>query len=76
MWRACDLEVLGPEERLIALADAMAADERRVTLEERHADLCHRYGAGPFLDGMLDAARGLQREFESRTGRGLYETLA
>ncbi|MHC4818366.1 MAG: NUDIX domain-containing protein [Planctomycetota bacterium] len=74
MWRACDLELLGPEERLIALADAMAAGERRVTLEERHADLCHRYGAGPFFDGMLDAARGLQREFEVRTGRGLYET--
>jgi len=76
MWRACDLEFLGPEERLIALADAMAAGERRVTLEERHADLCRRYGAGPFFDGMLDAARGLQQEFESRTGRGLYETLA
>ena len=76
MWRACDLETLGPEERLIALADAMAAGERRVTLEERHADLCRRYGAGPFFDGMLDAARGLQQEFESRTGRGLYETVA
>ncbi|MHC4134619.1 MAG: NUDIX domain-containing protein [Planctomycetota bacterium] len=76
MWRACDLETFGPEERLIALADAMAAGERRVTLEERHADLCRRYGAGPFFDGMLEAARGLQQEFESRTGRGLYATVA
>jgi len=76
MWRACDLESFLPEERLIALADAMAAGERRVTLEERHADLCRRYGAGPFFDGMLAAARGLQQEFESRTGCGLYATVA
>lgn len=76
MWSACDLETFLPEERLIALADAMAAGERRVTLEERHQDLCRRYGAGPFFDGMLAAVRGLQQEFESRTGRGLYETVA
>ncbi|MHC4971553.1 MAG: NUDIX domain-containing protein [Planctomycetota bacterium] len=74
MWRACDLETFLPEERLVALADAMAAGERRVTLEERHEDLCRRYGAGPFFDGMLAAVRGLQQEFEARTGRGLYET--
>lgn len=74
MWRACDLETFLPEERVIALADAMAAGERRVTLEERHRDLCRRYGAGPFFDGMLEAVRALQREFEARTGRGLYET--
>lgn len=76
MWRACDLETLLPEERLIALADAMAAGERRVTLEERHADLCRRYGAGPFFDGMLEAVRGLRREFEARTGRDLYAIVA
>jgi bis(5'-nucleosidyl)-tetraphosphatase len=75
MWRACDLDTFLPEERVIALADAMATGERRVTLEERHADLSRRYGAGPFLDGMLAAVQGLQREFEERTGRGLYETV-
>jgi bis(5'-nucleosidyl)-tetraphosphatase len=76
MWCACDLETFLREERLIALADAMAAGDRRVTLEERHEDLCLRYGAGPFFDGMLQAALGLQQEFESRTGRSLYAIVA
>jgi putative nucleotidyltransferase with HDIG domain len=73
MWRACDLETFETEERLIALADFMAAGDRRVTLEERHADLCARYGPSPFFDRMLAIARGLKHAFESRTGHKLYE---
>jgi 8-oxo-dGTP pyrophosphatase MutT (NUDIX family) len=73
MWRLCDLETFSVEEQLVALADFMAAGPRRVTLEERHADLVARYGASRFLDHSLECARGIRDEFEERTGRRVYQ---
>jgi len=72
LWRACDLSTFEPFERLVALADFMAAGDRRVTIDERHADLCERYGRSPFIDGSLEIARRLKEEWEDRTGLGLY----
>ncbi len=76
LWAACDLDTFEIEERLIALADFLAAGDRRVTLEERHRDLAARYGRSDFLDGSLGISRQLKGEWEGRTGRELYDTLA
>jgi putative nucleotidyltransferase with HDIG domain len=73
MREACDLETFHGPERVIALADALAAGPRRVTLEERYEDLARRYGPSPFLDRNLAICRGLKEEFEEMAGRDLYE---
>ena len=75
MWEACDLDTFEVEERLVALADFMAVGDRRVPLEERHADLSRRYGESEFFDRSLDTCRRLKAEFEARTGRDLYEVI-
>ncbi len=75
LWAACDLDTFEVEERLIALADFLAAGDRRVTLEERHRDLTARYGRSDFLDGSLEISRRLKAEWEGRTGRDLYREL-
>jgi 8-oxo-dGTP diphosphatase len=75
MSKACDLETFDPFEKAIALADALAAGPRRVTIEERYEDLARRYGASPFLERNLAICQGLKAEFEARTGKDLYATL-
>lgn len=75
MSEACDLETFDAAEQAIALADALAAGERRVTLEERYSDLARRYGPSPFLERNLAICRRLKADFESRTGRDLYAML-
>jgi len=59
MWEACDLSTFERCEQVIALADFHAAGDRRVTLEERHADLVRRYGPSEFLDRNLQICRSL-----------------
>jgi bis(5'-nucleosidyl)-tetraphosphatase len=68
MWSACDLDTFGPEERVVALADAMAQGPRRVTVEERLDELVQRYGESRFLDYARARALALRDEFEARTG--------
>ena len=75
LWSACDLETFGDEERLIALADGMAARDKRVRLEARYDDLRERYGASPFLDRSLQLGQALLAEFEERSGKPLYRLL-
>ncbi|MCK6459812.1 MAG: NUDIX domain-containing protein [Planctomycetes bacterium] len=75
MSEACDLETFDEAERAIALADALAAGARRVTLEERYEDLARRYGASPFLERNLAICRRLKADFEARTGKDLYGLL-
>ena len=72
MWEACDLETFPVEERLIAMVDMMAVGPKRGTMEERHADLVHRYGPSPFFDTGLARSLELKQEFEARTGTDLY----
>jgi 8-oxo-dGTP pyrophosphatase MutT (NUDIX family) len=72
MCEACDLETLDPAEAAIALADALAAGARRVTLEERYDDLARRYGPSPFFEKNLAICHRLKADFEARTGRDLY----
>jgi putative nucleotidyltransferase with HDIG domain len=75
MRESCDLDTFPPEERIIALADFLAAGARRVRPEERHADLVRRYGPSAFVDGSLAIARTLQREFEEASGTALDRLL-
>lgn len=75
MSEACDLETFDEAERAVALADALAAGPRRVTIEERYADLARRYGPSPFLERNLAISLRLKAEFEARTGRNLYALL-
>jgi 8-oxo-dGTP diphosphatase len=75
MSEACDLETFDAAEQAIALADALAAGARRVTLEERYEDLARRYGPSPFFERNLAVCRRLKADFESRTGRDLYAML-
>jgi 8-oxo-dGTP pyrophosphatase MutT (NUDIX family) len=75
MSEACDLETFDAAEQAIALADALAAGPRRVTLEERYEDLARRYGPSPFFDRNLAICRRLKADFESRTGKDLYALL-
>jgi len=76
MSEACDLETFDEAERAIALADALAAGPRRVTLEERYEDLARRYGPSPFLERNLAICRRLKADFEAQTGKDLYALLA
>jgi len=75
MRSLCDLETFPWEERLVALADFLAAGDRRVRLEERHRDLRRRYGPSDFVDGSLAVARELKREFEERAATSLHALL-
>jgi 8-oxo-dGTP diphosphatase len=75
MSEACDLETFGDMEQAVALADALAAGPRRVTLEERYEDLARRYGPSPFLERNLAICRRLKAGFEARTGKDLYAML-
>lgn len=75
MFQACDLTTFDPEERVIALADFLAAGDRPARLEERHADLAARYGASDFVDRSLAISQELKREWEQRTGLDLYGHL-
>jgi len=75
MSEACDLETFDAAEQAIALADALAAGPRRVTLEERYEDLARRYGPSPFFERNLGICRRLKADFESRTGKELYPLL-
>jgi hypothetical protein len=75
MSEACDLETFDAAEQAIALADALAAGPRRVTLEERYDDLARRYGPSPHLERNLAICRGLKADFETRTGKDLYAML-
>jgi putative nucleotidyltransferase with HDIG domain len=75
MWAACALDTLCDEEKVIALADYLAVGDRRGRLDERYRDLVRRYGPSAFVDSVYAAAQGLRREFESRTGRPLYELV-
>ncbi|MHC4222843.1 MAG: bis(5'-nucleosyl)-tetraphosphatase [Planctomycetota bacterium] len=75
MWSACDLDTFGPEERIIALADAMAQGPRRVTVEERLDELVLRYGESRFLDHARARAVALRDEFEARAGLAVSTLL-
>jgi len=75
MWEACDLDSFLPEERIIALADFLAVGDRRARLEERHADLCERYGPSRFFDSSLAIVEKLKSEFETRSAQSLYALL-
>ena len=75
MCEACDLETLDEAEQAIALADALAAGSRRVTIEERYADLARRYGASPHIDRNRAISLRFKAEFEARTGKDLYALL-
>jgi len=75
MCEACDLLTFDPAEQAIALADALAAGPRRVTIDERYSDLARRYGPSPFLERNLAIVRRLKAEFEARTGKDLYALL-
>jgi bis(5'-nucleosidyl)-tetraphosphatase len=75
MSEACDLETFDLAEQAIALADALAAGPRRVTLEERYEDLALRYGPSRFFERNLAICRRLKADFESRTGKDLYALL-
>ena len=75
MCEACDLLTLDSAEQAIALADALAAGSRRVTIEERYEDLARRYGASPHLDRNRAISLRLKAEFEARAGKDLYAML-
>jgi 8-oxo-dGTP pyrophosphatase MutT (NUDIX family) len=75
MCEACDLETFDAAEQAIALADALAAGPRRVTLDERYEDLARRYGPSPFFGKNLAICRRLKADFEARTGKDLYALL-
>jgi 8-oxo-dGTP diphosphatase len=75
MCEACDLETFDAAERAVALADALAAGPRRVTLDERYEDLARRYGPSPFFERNLAICRRLKADFEARTGKDLYAML-
>jgi 8-oxo-dGTP pyrophosphatase MutT (NUDIX family) len=75
MCEACDLETFDAAERAVALADALAAGPRRVTLEERYEDCVRRYGPAPFFAKNLAICQRLKAEFEARTGADLYALL-
>jgi len=75
LWRCCDLTSFPVEEQSVALADFLAAEDRRVTLEQRHADLSARYGASEFIDESLEICRALKACWETRTGKELYDRL-
>ena len=75
MNRACDLTTFPYEEQLVALADALAAGTRRVTLEERRDELVRRYGTVEFFEAGYRAAREIRAAFEHRSGRDLYRLL-
>ncbi len=75
MSEACDLETFDDFEQAVALADALAAGPRRVTLDERYEDLARRYGPSPFFEKNLAICRRLKGEFEARTGKDLYAML-
>ena len=75
MWGLCDLDAFETFEKIIALADFTAAGDRRVTLEERHADLARRYGPSPLLAGSLAIARALAAEFEEASGSAPADVL-
>ncbi len=75
MCEACDVLTFDPAEQAIALADALAAGPRRVTIEERYEDLARRYGPSPFFEKNLAISRRLKAEFEARTGKDLYALL-
>lgn len=68
----CDLESFPVVERLVALADAMAAGPRRVPIDERFDDLDRRYGESEFLTRNRAASHRLKAEFETHTGLDLY----
>ena len=75
IYRLCNLGAFDAFETIIALPDFTAAGDRRVTLEERHADLARRYGPSPFLDGSLAIARALAAEFEEASGSAPADVL-
>jgi putative nucleotidyltransferase with HDIG domain len=75
MSEACDLETFDAAEQAVALADALAAGPRRVTIEERYEDLARRYGPSPFLDRKREICRRMKADFEARTGTDLYALL-
>lgn len=71
----CDSSRFPAEERLVALADALAMGPRLATLDERYADLRARYGSSRFLKRVERRARKLMVDFEKKTGRSVYELL-
>lgn len=71
--RACDLSTFETHERIVALADFLAVQESKGTIEQRYDDLVKRYGASRFIDEARDIAQRLRAEFEQHTGRDLYE---
>jgi uncharacterized protein len=75
MRAACDPERFPIEERLIALADAMAMGPRLATLDERYADLRKRYGPSRFFDRVERRAHKLKAAYEKRTGAKVYRLL-
>jgi hypothetical protein len=72
---ACDLETFERAERWVALADAMAIQDRRGRISERVEDLIARYGPSPFFARYRETAEALGAEWESGTGRKLYDWL-
>jgi len=75
MWSLCDLDTFETFEKIVALADFTAAGDRRVPLEERHADLVRRYGKSDFVDGSFAAARRIAGEVEAAAGGPLEAIL-
>jgi len=75
MDAACDLATFEPEERWVALADALAVQDRRGRIDERLADLIGRYGPSPFFDRYRRVTEELRAEWEAATGRRLYDWL-
>ena len=71
--RACDLSTFETFEHIVALADFLAVQEKKGTIEQRYDDLVARYGASRFIDEARDIAVHLRAEFEQQTGRDLYE---
>ena len=71
-WKVCDQSWFPVEERLIALADSLVAGSRRVSIEQRLADLRARYGDAGFFDTTERRCLGLKAAFEDHTGTGLY----
>ena len=68
MYSACDLDTLPTEEKIIALADFHVAGPRRVTLDERRADLERRYGPSPLITRNHALAHSLSTEAQSAIG--------
>ncbi len=75
MHEACDLATFGWEEQLVALADAMVAGTKRVTLEARRDDLVARHGSVAFFEHAHRAVREIRVLFEQRVGSDLYSLL-